>query len=199
MKLPLDCEATYDATFLASDESSRLFEFITSNCDLTDRSIQMADGRHAQLDVGSHTFVDRDLTGFESLPEVFGPRTPWPALVQDLKDRIEAAAGRVFNVCRAIYYKDGTAGADFHSDFPAYGSTDCIASISLGEERTFAMRRRDKPEDIYRLVLADGSLLIVGEHCQDRYEHSLPVDPRYKNPRINLTFRPFGWGDGRGS
>ncbi len=44
-------------------------------------------------------------------------------------------------------------------------------------------------EEVYSLDLASGSLLLMGEHCQSRYEHGLPKNPNYENGRINITFR----------
>ena len=44
-------------------------------------------------------------------------------------------------------------------------------------------------EDIYTLDLAHGSLLVMGKGCQENYMHSLLKDPKYKLPRINITFR----------
>ena len=31
----------------------------------------------------------------------------------------------------------------------------------------------------------------MGKNCQEKYEHSIPCNKKYKNPRINLTFRLF--------
>ena len=64
---------------------------------------------------------------------------------------------------------------------------------SLGADREFAFRARNDPGDEYRLVLKSGSLLTMGEHCQERYEHALPLDPACASPRISLSYRPYGW------
>ncbi|MBT5048063.1 MAG: hypothetical protein HOM58_06130 [Rhodospirillaceae bacterium] len=64
-----------------------------------------------------------------------------------------------------------------------------------GEEREFAFRSLENEDDIYRLDLKSGSLLVMGKGCQENYQHALPYNDEYKNPRINLTFRPFGWNE----
>ena len=64
---------------------------------------------------------------------------------------------------------------------------------ALGQQRPFVFRRRDDHDDTFDIELENGSLLLMGEHCQDRYEHALPVDATRAGPRINLTFRALGW------
>lgn len=54
----------------------------------------------------------------------------------------------------------------------------------------------DDHSDEYPIDLPNGSLLLMGDGCQERYEHSLPLDPGCTAPRINLTFRPFDWPTG---
>ena len=81
----------------------------------------------------------------------------------------------------------------YHSDPSAYGNTDCIASVSLGAEREFLLRDQENPDETYSYLLENGSLIIMGEHCQEHYEHAVPPDPTCHAPRINLTFRKFGW------
>ena len=80
----------------------------------------------------------------------------------------------------------------YHSDLLAFGDTSFIPSISLGEERKFALGEKATLE-IFETVLENGSLLVMEENCQARYEHSLLIDPIYKNGRINLTFRLYGF------
>lgn len=193
MRVPIDCEAEYHPDFMPQEESTALFDFICKTCDLTNRKVKTVDGQTFTLDTGGCMFVDAGLTDYDCLPEVLGPRMEWPPLVRALKDKIECVTGKAFHVCVGIFYPSGGAGADFHTDYPAYGPVSYIASVSLGEEREFVFRNKNNHDDRYGLVLKNGSLLIMGEGCQERYEHALPIDEKYKNPRINLTFRRYGW------
>jgi len=193
MKLPLQCEAEYFPEFLSEEESRELFEHLCADFDVTNRMTAMADGTPFEMETGRVIFLDEELTGFDKLPESWGARHVWSPLMRALKEKVEAVAKREFQVCPCLYYRDGRDGAAFHSDLPAYGDTTWIASVSLGEEREFVMRSKDDPEDIYSMVLGNGSLLIMGEGSQERYEHAVPHDAKYVNPRINLTFRKFGW------
>ncbi len=192
MDLPLDCRATYYPGFMPTAECEALFRFIREGYDLTDRRMKMADGTEFPMDTGQMMFVDPPLIQ-EFSEDIWGKIVAWPPPLKALKERVEGVARREFPVCRCICYKDGASGADFHADYPAYGDLSCIASVSLGEEREFLLRRTEDPADVFSLTLGDGSLLIMAEGCQERYEHCLPTSDKYKNPRINLTFRPFGW------
>lgn len=197
MKLPLDCDVEYHADFVSKTEAAAIFRWICGNCDgLDSNEILLADGSIHRLDTGKIMFVDSELTDFSLFPEPHGRRIEWPSLVAALRDRIEDFTGREFSVCVCIFYRDGGVGVDFHSDFRAFGPVSFIPSISLGAEREFLLRRRDDHFEERRLRLANGSMVIMGEGCQERYEHSLPLDPDCREPRINLTFRSFSWPPG---
>ena len=68
-----------------------------------------------------------------------------------------------------------------------------IASLSLGETRTFQLRHRhDKSIDRLDLDLPSGSLLWMAGSTQTHWQHALPKrggKRRTWDARINLTFR----------
>lgn len=179
---------SYDPTFLDQGESEALFTYLCENTNLTSPA-QIGD---LTMDHGLHTFTNPELTGFDKLSELFGPRSVWTPKLQLVKERIRAITGHDLCVGRCIYYPDGNSGVEFHADLPAYGDTSCIASLSLGEEREFVIRRLSD-QQTRSMVLASGSLLVMGENFQHDFQHSLPRSDRYKNPRINITFRSYGW------
>lgn len=192
-RLPLGCRVEYHAHFLSAAECRDIYEFLDGIPELKDRRFIDVNQRETVVDTGRYMLADPDLLGFDKLPAVWGGRSAWPPCIEPVKHRIESAAGAQFQVCRCLHYESGEVGADFHADLPAYGSTDVIASISLGDEREFVFRNIQNHGDQYSLVLRSGSLLIMGEGCQDQYEHSLPVSGGVRRPRFNLTFRRFGW------
>ena len=152
-----------------------------------------APGGSDQVDIRKIMFMDDQIYHSDELPQnIWGYTAIWFDELRTIKSKVENIAKREFNVCVCIYYPDGNSGVDFHSDFIAFGDTRLIPSLSIGEEREFHLREKES-RDIYKIVLENGSLLIMGENCQERYEHSLPINPKYKNGRINLTFRPFGF------
>lgn len=191
--LPIQCEAYYLADFLRGAEAEALFAEILSGFDVTDRRVRMIDGTEYISEAGGYIFADTELTSFEALPEVWGQRSPWPDSLALVRDRITRQTGIRFHVARCVYYKDGSEGVDFHTDLPAYGSTSAIASLSLGAEREFVFRGTSDTAERFSIRLSSGSLLFIGAGCQELYEHALPRDERCGKPRLNLTFRKYGW------
>jgi alkylated DNA repair dioxygenase AlkB len=191
--LPPDSEAFYRADFLNDAEAEALFTEIVGGFDVTNKSVRMHDGSEFVAETGCYLFTDAELTSYQAIPEVWGGRSPWTESLADVRDRIKDVTGVHFRVARCVYYKDGSEGVDFHRDLPAYGTTDQIASLSLGVEREFVLRKLSDPDERFAIRLAPGSLLFMGAGCQDFYEHALPRDQLCREPRLNLTFRKFGW------
>ncbi|MBV9493855.1 MAG: alpha-ketoglutarate-dependent dioxygenase AlkB [Acidobacteria bacterium] len=191
--LPLRCDAYYLAGFLSDAEADALFSELVSGFDVADKRVRMFDGTEFLNETGGYLFTDPELVSFDALPAVWGQRSTFPRSLELVRDRITAQSGIRFPLARCIYYEDGFDGSDFHSDLPAYGSTATIASLSLGAEREFAFRRLENPVEEFSIRLASGSLLFMGEGCQELYEHALLRDDRCRAPRLNLTFRRYGW------
>ena len=189
--LELDCVASYCADFLSGEEADELANELRGDFDLNNRDVLMADGSVRQSGTGSFLFADEHLLGEECFPKFWGGRSTWTEKLAGVKARIEALTGAEYQVARAIYYEDGGDEMAFHSDLPAYGPTDEIASLSLGAERVFQLRKIDDHDDVLSLRLRNGSLLFMGPNCQQRYEHGIPLDPDCATWRINLTFRKF--------
>lgn len=190
---PPDCDTSYHPDFLDESEARALFSEILSVFDVTDKVVKMHDGSDFVAETACYIFADSELTSFEAIPGVWGGRSPWTESLAKVRDRIEAITGVHFRVARCVYYQDGSEGVDFHRDLPAYGDTDQIASLSLGAEREFVFRRASDPDERYPLRLLPGSLLYMGTGCQDEFEHALPRDEHCHQPRLNITFRKYGW------
>ncbi|MDA7888552.1 alpha-ketoglutarate-dependent dioxygenase AlkB, partial [Akkermansiaceae bacterium] len=173
--LSLDCVASYCEGFLSEEEADELATALKENFDVNNRDVLLADGSVIQSGTGSYLFAEKDLLGEESFPKLWGGRSAWTEGLSGVKARIEALTGAEYHVARAIYYEDGGDEMAFHSDLPAYGPTDKIASLSLGAERVFQMRKIDDHDEILSLRLRHGSLLFMGPQCQQRYEHGIPL------------------------
>ncbi|MFL6332039.1 MAG: alpha-ketoglutarate-dependent dioxygenase AlkB [Pyrinomonadaceae bacterium] len=191
--LPIQCEAYYRADFLSGAEAEALFSEILSGFDVIDRSVRMFDGTEHINETGAYLFADPELTSFDAFPDVWGQRSPWTDSLALVRDRITEQTGVRFQVARCVYYKDGSEGVDFHRDLPAYGATSAIASLSLGAEREFIFRSTSDAAERFSIHLSSGSLLFIGKGCQELYEHALPRDECCAKPRLNLTFRKYGW------
>lgn len=192
-QLPTDCRLAFHPDFLSQSEERSCLAYLDGLPALKDRRMTMADGTVREIGMGSFMLGDAAVLGYDSLVAAWGARAPWPALMLPIKRRVEALAGRTFHVGRCVYYEDGDVGIDYHTDPPAYGDTSVIASLSLGEERMFSLRSIADPSRTYDVSLASGSLFIMGEGCQERYEHALLVDASKRGSRFNVTFRQFGF------
>lgn len=116
---------------------------------------------------------------------------PWTPLLFDIKSRVEDAASTKFNSVLLNYYRDNRDSVGFHSDDePELGARPAIASLSLGEERTFVLKHKTlKSVSPVRLHLASGSLLVMKGDTQHCWKHAIPKESRPCGPRVNLTFR----------
>lgn len=115
---------------------------------------------------------------------------PWTPLIAELKNRVELQTGARFNSVLANLYRDGHDSVSWHSDDEReLGEDPTIASLSLGAEREFFFRAKDKHSETTKVVLPHGSLLFMYGATQALTEHCLPKSSRVKNARVNLTFR----------
>jgi len=121
---------------------------------------------------------------------------PWLPMLAGLRERLQQACGAPFNSVLANLYRDGGDSMGWHSDDePELGCQPVIASLSLGAERRFRLRRRLPrtarlvPADTVGLVLPSGSVLRMAGATQRLYRHDLPKTRVAVGPRINLTFR----------
>lgn len=192
INLPLNCTAHYYPDFLSKEEAAQLFDYLTGHFDLSNFEIKLPGGASFWTNYGKLTFLEEDIFyGKKMNPSELNISSVWTEPVLAIKKRVEALTERIFGVGVCIHYPDGYSGVAYHSDPPNFGDTTVLPSLSLGEEREFCLKEKATGE-VYSLNLKSGSLLVMGEHCQERYEHALPEHPKYKNPRINITFRQFG-------
>ena len=113
-----------------------------------------------------------------------------PLLV--IKSRVDQLCGLTFNSVLLNWYRDGADAMSWHSDDePELGPAPIIASVSLGAERVFKIRRKPhhKGNPSRSIPLADGSVLVMAGTTQQDYEHALARTAKPVGSRINLTFR----------
>ncbi len=194
MKLPLNCSVEYIDTFLSISESKALYNELIEVYRIHELKTKITTSTgEIYSNYGKLMFLDKTLYESNKLPEVlWGKSMIWSTKLNEIKRRVEKIVNRTFHVCVCIYYPDGNSGVDFHSDYVAFGDINLIPSLSIGEGREFQLREKETL-NVYEITLTEGSLLIMGKDCQQNYEHCLPINPKYKNGRINLTFRTYGF------
>lgn len=190
MRLPLDCTVDYMSDFLNKNESQALYAALIDQYEIDKaRLIKVAGGRLIRTDSFKILFLSDRLISINSHPEeIHGKSYPWKGKMLTLKNKIERFVNREFELAMCLYYPDGNYFAPYHSDQETSGPDTILPSISLGETRAFSFKENRSGVG-YDLDLANGSLLVMGLNCQSRYTHSLLKEPKYKNGRINITFR----------
>ena len=115
---------------------------------------------------------------------------PFTETLEKLKKIVEQECNQTFDSLLLNKYKNGEDKLGWHSDNEKeLDSNAAIASLSLGAERDFFIRRKDNHESKLKILLKHGSLLIMHPPLQEFWDHSLPPRKKVQEKRINLTFR----------
>lgn len=115
----------------------------------------------------------------------------WTPTLFTIKKALEEHLEASFNCCLLNYYADGTQGMAWHSDDEkVMEENGAIASISLGADRIFEFKQKAGDER-KKVLLQNGSLLLMQGETQKHYLHQLPKSKKVKTVRLNLTFRRF--------
>jgi alkylated DNA repair dioxygenase AlkB len=119
----------------------------------------------------------------------------WIAPLTELREELQRRTGHGFNSVLANLYRDGNDSMGWHADDePELSAEPVIASISLGAERDFQIRRRSpgsagRHGPAINMLLPHGSLLLMSGASQRDWQHGLPKRRGITAPRVNLTFR----------
>jgi alkylated DNA repair dioxygenase AlkB len=113
---------------------------------------------------------------------------PWLPILVDIRSVVQEVTGESYNAVLLNYYPDGFSKTGWHSD----NQRDlvpgaAIASVSFGATRRFDLRHQDGEK--HSIDLEDRSVLLMSGELQNYWKHSVPVQKKVKEPRINLTFR----------
>jgi len=188
----LGAEVYYDVHFLAPEEATQFFDALLSKCAWERRraSFGHAVPRDEAYygDPGTHyTYSRREYKPLSWIPELLS-----------LRARVEEATPVAayanlgllksgYNAVLCNLYRDGDDSVGLHADAePEMGPV--IASLSLGVERVFRLKRKDGSV-AFSERLPHGSLLIMAGNTQKHFRHEVRKEPDVTQPRINLTFR----------
>jgi alkylated DNA repair dioxygenase AlkB len=115
---------------------------------------------------------------------------PWTDLLLRLKARVEKVTAWRYNSVLLNLYRDGKDSVGWHSDDESeLGHEPVIASVSLGQTRTFQLKSKRRAGIATKMELTHGSLLLMRGATQRNYVHAVLKSSRVNGPRINLTFR----------
>lgn len=114
----------------------------------------------------------------------------WTPLLSKIKQLVEEKSGCGFNSVLVNYYRDGDDSVSWHADDEKeLGDKPIIASVSLGCERFFSIRSKDKGRPATHLPLGNGAFLLMGPGVQESCEHAVLKQKEIDAARISLTFR----------
>lgn len=182
-----DGELVYDTNFLSSAEADNLLHTLTEEVNWRQDRIHLFGKEHPiprlqsfQGDPGISYLYSNLKLDAES----------WHPALKQLKNDLVEPCGTMFNAVLLNLYRNGQDSMGWHSDDELeLGQNPIIASISLGEERRFLLRRKDDHSIKREIVLEHGSLLVMRGTLQHFWQHSVPRTQKPREPRINLTFR----------
>lgn len=185
-------EIYYESAFLSSEEATELFNALLATCAWQRRSTAFnssvpRDEAYYGDPGTDYTYSRRQYKPLPWIPDLFA-----------LKLRVEQATPAAayanlqlprlgYNAALCNLYRNGNDSVGLHADAePEMGPI--IASVSLGAERMFRLKRHDGSVALSQR-LPHGSLLIMAGATQKHFKHEVPKEPRIIQARINLTFR----------
>ena len=186
LELP-DAIFEYYPNFLSKEKADDFFKLLNEKTPWQQDTITVYGKNHLQPRLTA-------LYGNEGKPYkysniIMNPH-PWNATLIHLKELVEEKAKHKFTTVLLNLYRNERDSNGWHADNEKeLGRNPIIASISLGEERTFQLKHNTIKEAKQHIILKHGSLILMKEGSQIHYKHQIPKTTSSKNPRINLTFR----------
>jgi alkylated DNA repair dioxygenase AlkB len=182
---------TLHPDFLGAQLASHLFETLSGQLQWEQSTIRMF-GKTIQIPRLQVWMGDKE-AHYRYSGSDFKP-APWHEQIYQLKTKISARTGHVFNSVLCNLYRDENDSVAWHADDePELGPTPVIASYSLGASRPFELQLKDKEGRLRRkpvkIDLPHDSLLVMHEGIQTDWQHRIAKLKRPTAPRINLTFR----------
>lgn len=176
----------YTPGYIPPNHAERLFRELRENITWKQQSIVFM-GRTIAVPRLIAYFADDCSMTYSYSGQTLQPLN-WHPAVLAIKDLIEKTTGSKFNVCLLNFYRNGRDSLSWHSDNEKeFGEDPTIASLTLGSQRDFMIRRNvDRQKWIWKL--GPGDLLIMSGTVQKLFMHAIPKRAK-ADERINLTFR----------
>lgn len=182
----MEPDVVYQDLFLKEEESKFLYDWIMDN-------IQWTQVQYPKYNKIIKTPRLTTCFGFhdKEIPNQYGNYYPEkiPMILNRLKKKVEAYCEVDFNYILMSFYRDGNDSISYHSDDEKFlGKNPVIASLSLGQSRTFHLKNK-KTKDRKSYLLENGSLMVMKGNTQHDWLHAVPKSKKEMKPRINITFR----------
>jgi alkylated DNA repair dioxygenase AlkB len=108
-----------------------------------------------------------------------------------VEEGLKPLVQQTMNHCVANLYQNGADFIGHHSDKDLdLNRSGVIVSVSFGDERVLELKRRaPAPQDVTRIPLPHGSMLVLGPNTNRHFTHSIIPKEGSTNVRISLTLR----------
>lgn len=193
-----DLRLSYNPTFLSAGLSDDILQYCENNIQYYDAEMTKVFiyGEWRKIPRRQIAFGDKGLA--YKFSGISLPAADWDPVIESLKNRVCKAAECDFNFVLVNRYADGNDYIGEHRDDERDLDRGApIASVSLGQSRDFIFRHEDQrrgiaraPENV-RLVLENGSLLLIRQPTNRHWYHSIPKCRTAAGVRVNFTFRKF--------
>lgn len=177
----------YMENFITEDEAKKLIVEIKNNGNFVHEQLKI----YGKIHTSPRTicaFGDPGLT-YKYSGTTVGCHA-WTPTLNAVRDKIKNIIQNDITFCLANKYKNGDDYIGWHSDDERdLVPNSPIASISLGAERDFQLKKIQPNAPLITKKLEHGSLLLMCGTTQKFYKHQVPKRKKITEERINLTFR----------
>jgi len=183
----IDAEVYFYDNFFIKNEADKYFSILTETIKWQQDHIKFY-GKEVAIPRLQAWYGESDkpytYSGIEMQPH------PWTKELLEIKEKIEKEAKITFTSVLLNLYKTGKDSMSWHADDEKeLGQNPVIGSISFGEERPFHFRHKKDKTIKEKILLTNGSLLLMSGETQHHWKHQIPKTTRAIQARINLTFR----------
>jgi len=186
LKLP-DADISYFPNFFSEVESYELYNIILNETNWHQDNITVFGKTYAQPRLTALFANNKKPYCYSNIsmhPKIFTKE------LLKIKLKIETITNIKFTTCLANLYRDGNDSNGWHADNEKeLGKNPVIASITFGAARYFNLKHKKNKALKQKLLLENGSLLIMQGSTQDYWLHQIAKTKKIVKPRINLTFR----------
>ena len=183
----VDCDITYYPDFIDVHKANGYFKHFKNTIPWQQDEIKIFGKVYEQPRLTAFFSVNSKPYSYSNL--MMQPHTFTKELLE-LKRNIETEVHIEFTSCLLNLYRNGKDSNGWHADDEKeLGNNPTIASLSLGQERIFHLRHKKNKDLKHKMVLEQGSLLLMKGETQHHWLHQLPKTTKPIGERINLTFR----------
>jgi alkylated DNA repair dioxygenase AlkB len=182
-----DGDVLYYPNFFSSEESLNFFERLLNDTKWQQDKIKIFGKEYLQPRLTALYANNSKTYSYSNI--TMSPHMFTSEMLQ-IKQKVENIIGEDFTSCLLNLYRNGNDSNGWHADDEKeLGSHPVIASISLGAHRMFHLKHKKKPNLRHKIILENGSLLLMRGETQHYWLHQIPKTRKDIDKRINLTFR----------